>query len=218
MGSGALGALQRHCDPRDLDAVAISHLHPDHCADLAPLHVYLKQHPDGPSRVTVWGPFGTASRIDQLRGASSHSEVLDAAVWQAGSSVRVGPFTIAAESVVHPVPAYAMRIQGPSELPARGEVVLAYSGDTDVCAGLDMAASGADLFLCEASFLAADHPASGVHLTGTSAGTTAERAGVDRLLLTHIPPWVDPNLVLGEASRVYSGIVELAQPGQRIAI
>ena len=34
LGNGALGALQRHLDLAALDAVAISHLHPDHCSDL----------------------------------------------------------------------------------------------------------------------------------------------------------------------------------------
>src|SRR5690606_10081583 len=34
MGNGALGALQRHCGLYDLDAVALSHLHADHCIDM----------------------------------------------------------------------------------------------------------------------------------------------------------------------------------------
>ena len=39
LGSGALGALQRHTDPLGLDAVVLSHLHPDHCLDLTGLKV-----------------------------------------------------------------------------------------------------------------------------------------------------------------------------------
>ena len=34
LGSGALGSLQRHVSPDQLDAVVLSHLHPDHCVDL----------------------------------------------------------------------------------------------------------------------------------------------------------------------------------------
>ena len=37
LGSGAFGALQRHLDPAEVDAVVLSHLHPDHCFDLAPM-------------------------------------------------------------------------------------------------------------------------------------------------------------------------------------
>ena len=39
LGNGSLGALQRHIELSEIDAVLISHLHPDHCVDLAGLHV-----------------------------------------------------------------------------------------------------------------------------------------------------------------------------------
>ncbi len=47
LGNGALGALQNHCDPADVDAFAISHMHADHCADLVVLGVYLRYRPAG---------------------------------------------------------------------------------------------------------------------------------------------------------------------------
>lgn len=218
MGAGGLGALQRYCDPRELDAVAISHLHPDHCADLAGLHVYLKHHPEGENRVTVYGPFGTASRIHQLMGDEGRSSVLDTVVWQSGGSVSVGPLRLTVESVRHPIPAYAMRIVGPSELPARQEVVLAYSGDTDECDGLDVVASSADLLLCEASFTDSSDAPEGMHLRARAAGAVAERAGADRLVLTHIPPWVDPTTVVTEASAAYSGMLDLAHGGMHVEL
>ena len=39
LGPGSFGALYRYLDPAQLDAVAISHLHPDHCVDLCGLYV-----------------------------------------------------------------------------------------------------------------------------------------------------------------------------------
>ena len=42
MGNGSLGMLQRHIDLSDIDAILISHLHPDHCIDLSGLHVAVK--------------------------------------------------------------------------------------------------------------------------------------------------------------------------------
>jgi ribonuclease BN (tRNA processing enzyme) len=218
MGSGALGALQRYCDPRDLDAVALSHLHPDHCADLAALHVYLAHHPDGESACTVFGPFGTSGRINELRGSSDQSAALDAIAWQSGGSVAIGPMRITCESVAHPIPAYALRVEGPSEREARSSVVLAYSGDTDECDGIDVVAAGADVFLCEATYLERFAAERGTHLTGAAAGGIADRAGVDRLVLTHIPPWTDPNEVLAEAGASFSGALELACPGQHLVL
>ena len=45
MGNGALGVLQRHINLADIDAILISHLHPDHCIDLSGLHVAVKWDP-----------------------------------------------------------------------------------------------------------------------------------------------------------------------------
>ena len=42
------------------------------------------------------------------------------------------------------------------------------------------------------------------------AGRTAARAGVGRLVLTHIPPWTDREAVRDEAAREYDGEILLA--------
>ncbi len=213
LGSGSLGPLQRWCDPREVDAVAISHLHPDHAADLAALHTYLSRHPDGiTGPVPVFGPLGTSSRVGQFRGATEPSPVLDIRLWQAGAEVTVGPLVVRAETVEHSVPAYALRVSGPRE-GGKGKATLAYSGDCDDCVGLDRAASEVDAFLCEASFLETRQTSRGIHLSAHRAGAVAQRAGVGRLILTHIPPWVDPDLALAEAEGSYSGPIDLAHPG-----
>jgi ribonuclease BN (tRNA processing enzyme) len=229
LGSGALGSLQRWCDPRELDAVAVTHLHTDHAADLAALHNYLGHHPDGPSApVAVYGPFGTASRVEQLRGSTGPSPFLEFHAWQAGAPVRVGPLTVTPQAALHPVPAYALRVEGPTEgvsalvadggpRAARGaggtKAVLAYSGDSDVCDGLALAAQHSDLMLCEATYVEGGGDGRGVHLTGRRAGEVARDAAARSLLLTHVPPWTDPNTVLAEARGVFDGPLALAQPG-----
>ena len=90
---------------------------------------------------------------------------------------------------------------------------LAYSGDTARCDALSEQAAGADLFLCEASFLSGHDEPPGIHLTGAEAGEVAAGAAVGRLLLTHIPPWYDPQTVLAEAMGTFSGPLELARTG-----
>jgi ribonuclease BN (tRNA processing enzyme) len=82
-----------------------------------------------------------------------------------------------------------------------------------VCHGLEDTARDADLFLSEASFLEGAPNPPDLHLTGAEAGRTATDAGSRRLLLTHIPPWHDPQVVLGEAASEYDGKVELATAG-----
>src|SRR6187455_2661761 len=92
LGNGALGALQRYGDPRQLDAIALSHLHADHVADLPVLHVMRKYDPSGAlPPVPVFGPVGTADRIVQLSGSDHASEQLVVTEWSAGADVVVGP-------------------------------------------------------------------------------------------------------------------------------
>ena len=90
---------------------------------------------------------------------------------------------------------------------------MVYSGDTGPCAELTALAAGADLLLCEASFRdGVDNPPD-LHMTGSECGTAATDAGVGRLVLTHIPPWHDPQRVLAEARPHFSGPVSLAVAG-----
>ena len=96
--------------------------------------------------------------------------------------------------------------------------VLAYTGDTDTCDALLPLAKGADLLLAEASFQEGRDLSRGVHLTGLRAGQLATDAGCRRLVLTHIPAWTDPDVVLAEARSVFPGAIETARPGAQFLV
>ncbi len=214
LGSGALGALQRHTDPLTLDAVVLSHLHPDHCLDLTGLHV-LRRH--GPSPATgelpVHAPAGAAERMARAYGVVAPRPMRGMAFADLVDSVAfvVGPFTITPHAVLHPVPAFGLRVEA-------GGAVLAYTGDTDTCPGLGPLLAGADLALCEASFLEGRDTGRGVHLTARRAATAAVEAGARRLMLTHLPPWTDGEQARAEAAQVWDGDVELAAPGRTVQV
>ncbi len=74
-------------------------------------------------------------------------------------------------------------------------------------------ARGADLLLSEASFITGKDTAVDLHLTGREAGLLATRAGVGRLVVTHVPPWQDRSVVLAEVESAYQGAVSMAEPG-----
>jgi len=223
LGNGALGPLQQYCDPAELDLVGLSHLHPDHVADVSGLFVYLKYHPSGQAGpIEIIGPFGTASRLGEAYGLEPGEDMtpqFNVSVWQPGSAVRIGPLELFPTAVEHPVPAYAVRVIGPSEADPARQVTFVYSGDSDACDALDQAARNADVLLCEASFLEGrDDDVRGIHLTGRRAGETATRAGVRMLVLTHIPAWNDPADSLAEARTVYDGPLGLAHAGLVISL
>jgi ribonuclease BN (tRNA processing enzyme) len=46
----------------------------------------------------------------------------------------------------------------------------------------------------------------------------ATRAGAQRLVLTHVPPWHDAQVILREAKETFDGPVELAEPGRTYEI
>src|SRR5260370_1732004 len=48
LGSGALGALQRHPGLDELDAICLSHLHADHCLDMCCYSLARASQPEGP--------------------------------------------------------------------------------------------------------------------------------------------------------------------------
>jgi ribonuclease BN (tRNA processing enzyme) len=214
LGSGALGPLQRHAPLDGLDAVVLSHLHPDHISDICGLYVARRYRPGGPvpGSLPVYGPAGTAERVRRMYGGdpTGLAETFDVRELSDGRSVTLGPLTLTPYRVEHPVEAYGLRVEAQA---GRRTEVLAYTGDTDTCEGLLPLAKGADLLLAEASFQEGRDEARGVHLTGLRAGLAAADAGCRRLLLTHVPVWTDPQVVLAEARSAFPGAVELARQG-----
>ncbi|MCW2809790.1 MAG: Ribonuclease tRNA processing enzyme [Friedmanniella sp.] len=230
LGPGAFGALYRYLDPQQVDAFALTHLHADHCLDLCAAYVAARYSPQAPTwpRQPVYGPPGTAARLTRAYEVPDR----DGRISEPGPSIadhfeyhdwrpeqRIGPFRVRTAPVEHPVPAWAIRVEevAPEATTERGGS-LVYSGDTGPCEALVELARGADLLLVESAFLDRPGNPGGLHLTGAQAAAAGERAGVAAVILTHIPPWYDPEQVLGEAAPHTRCPVSLALPGASWAI
>ncbi|MGE5718732.1 MAG: MBL fold metallo-hydrolase [Nocardioidaceae bacterium] len=210
LGSGALGRLHEHTDPLSIDAVFISHLHPDHWFDMSGYYVMRKYHPAGaPPRIPVHGPPGVANQMASAYGLSETPGMtgeFDFHEYDDQDVVTVGPLTVEVTRVAHPIPTYAMKV-------SHQDSSFVYSADTAPCDALVDLARGTDLLLAEASFREGEDNPEGLHMTGKEAAETAVRADAGRLVLTHIPPWYDPKLALEEARPVFDGPLELARCG-----
>lgn len=213
-GNGVLSRFQEERPLFSMDALVLSHLHPDHCVDVSSLYVARKYHPSPPSGpLPVYAPAEAPSRFVAAyapnaaeRASLDFSDVFD--FRGLGSTVRIGPFTVDSAVVDHPCEAYGFRI-------AAGGVTVAYTGDSGPCAALDSLAEGVDVLLSEASWTHAPDRQTGLHMSGREAGELATRAGAGRLLITHVPPWTSREDVLKEAQSVFDGPCELVVQGGR---
>lgn len=207
-GNGSVANLLDAVDPAELDAVIISHLHPDHFVDLYGLHYALRFHPTGSRKVDVYAPAGARELMTSpLIGDSADSFVahLPVHVAAAGDRLQLGPFEVALYTAYHPIETLASRIVVDGR-------IIAYSGDSAFTPDLVTCALDADLFICDSTWVSRDAPfPEGVHMTGTEAGTLAGDAGVERLMITHVFPQREPEQVAADAETVYDGIVWVAR-------
>ena len=209
LGNGALGALQRHTGIYDLDAVCISHSHADHCLDLCGYWVARKYAPDGPKPLMpVYGPPGLADRMARaydLAPDPGMREIFDFVEIEPGVR-EIGPFKVTTAWMNHVVPTLGYRVESAGR-------TLVYSADTGPADALVDLARGADLLLCEASFVTRPDLPTDLHLTGAQAAAHAARADVGRLVLTHFVPWHSTDRVVAEARPHFAGPLDAARPG-----
>jgi ribonuclease BN (tRNA processing enzyme) len=205
LGSGAFGPLQGLVDPGTVDAVFLSHLHADHCLDVAPFvvwHRYSGRARD--ARVPLYAPVAAERRLAlaYAEDGETLTDVFDFVPVGPGT-LTIGPFDVALVRTAHPVECYAIRLS------AAGRS-LVYTGDTGPCDRVVELARGADVLLAEAAH--PDEPGlpDGLHLTGRQAGDHAAAAGVGRLLVTHVPAWVDAAAQLAAAREAFPS-AELAR-------
>lgn len=211
LGNGTIGALQRHHDFLDIDAICISHLHPDHCLDLCVYWIARTFSPDGGSpRIPVYAPAGAADHFRRAYGLVPEPGMAGTFDFRTlrAATFEVGPFTVTTAPMNHTVETFGFRIEHDGRS-------VAYSGDTAASDALVELAQDADLFLCEASYLdSPDVPVAAKHLTAREAAEHATKANAKTLVLTHLLPWNDPALSLSEArDSGFGGHIELARPG-----
>jgi ribonuclease BN (tRNA processing enzyme) len=208
LGQGSYARLAGLLDPATLDAVLISHLHPDHFVDLVPLRHYLRwEVPRG--RVRVVGPPKLAARLDALHDEPGFSAAaLDVETLGPGL-LEIGPFEIEVARVTHTDSSFAFRVAIPGPGPG-----LVYSGDCGRAEDLDVLIRPGDVLLSEVSFGPGPAMPGPWHLDGPAVGALAARTGAGRVLLTHLQMGFDRAATIDSVSARFSGgPVELVDPG-----
>jgi len=183
-GPGVLGRLRLRTDAwPPVDAIAITHLHLDHVADLVGWQWAQLMGPGrGTPPVPLWLPPGGGVELEPLL---HREEAFAVSEYRAGEAFTAAGFRVTPLPVPHyERPAFGFRVED-------GSTTLAYSGDTAPAETLTELARDADLFLCEATLGEAEHEPRG-HLTASEALEAAAAAGARRTILTHRPAELPP--------------------------
>jgi ribonuclease BN (tRNA processing enzyme) len=212
LGQGSFPRLANLLDPGELDAVLISHLHPDHFIDLVALRHYLRWGPNHPRRVRVIGPRGLGDRIDALHAEPGFSAAaLEIEAIEAGHLV-IGSLAVDVARVTHADESFGFR------LAVGGRPGLVYSGDCGRAEDLDVLVRPGDTLLSEVSFGPGPVPLSAAHLDGPTVGALAARTRAGQVLLTHLLMGHDEAQTVASVQRPYNGPVHLVRPGDTFSV
>lgn len=194
-------------DPDLVDAIFISHQHPDHCLDLITAFHGFRYRPEPRLSIPVFSPASVIERLNAFVDSPELARTFDFHPMNGGDSIAIGDLRVTFAWTDHSVPTLATRWEGNGR-------ILAYSADTGPGGDWPGIAHEADLFLCEASYQADfEGYEYKQHLTSSLAGTIARSQGANRLMLTHIPPYLDKTISVSEAEATFDRPVELAVPG-----
>lgn len=148
------GLRQRGIDPNSIDAVALTHLHGDHCGGIPFLLMDAMLGARRTAPLTVVGPQGTREHLHRLRdvlfpGSGSMQPRFDLEFREIapGDEIPVDDATLRAAAArhtreTHPL-AYRLQIGGRS---------IAYTGDGELTEDLQRLVAGADLLIAECYF------------------------------------------------------------------
>ncbi len=215
LGQGGFAGLAGRFEPSTLQAVVVSHLHPDHFIDLVALRHYLRYEFTPPRRVRVLAPSGLGERLDALLATPGFADdALDIEA-RAPGYTTVGPFLLESALVTHTEESYAIRVSAADAPDAPG---LVYSGDCGRAADLATLVRPGDVLLSEVAFGAGPVPVGDLHLDGPAVGSLAAATRPGLVLLTHLQMRRDPAATVAAVRAAYDGHVSLVADGETWAI
>lgn len=203
-GYAVVPRLLAYVQAEQVDAVYISHRHPDHCADLNPLLRARALREDPAAPLPVYAPAGALDAVLALDRPGVLDDAYDLHDLAPADRFAVGPFEVWTRLLPHSVPNAGLRLSA-------GGKTMAYTGDSGPSPEVVELARDVDQLLAEASYV--DQVPDDVrgHLsTARDASRQAAEAHVGRLLLTHLLPGTDHSAAEAAARAHYAGPVGIA--------
>lgn len=201
-----------------IDAVIVTHAHPDHMVDLHGLFRARWYGRRGAPEIPLFAPEQVRARLLGLEddGEDAVRRVFD---WRPlpAAPQQAGPLRLESMLLPHYVPNAGVRLSAPG-------LTLAYTGDTGPDPALAELGRDADLFITDATDRGQrpGSPSGGqgpaLNLTAREAGEAAAAARARRLLLTHFWPDNDRRAALAAAAAAFPGEILVADEGLSVAL
>jgi len=234
-GNGILKNMNLPNDFNNL-SIVISHLHPDHYGELLSIaqtsYVF---HKLGyiENRIKVYIPEGDVVKItedyDDIDGWSASryrtknlidfdyllslekTSFLEFLPYKQSDVLKFDDLVVSFSRNPHPLITYSTKLE-------TKETKLVYSSDTGFKGNsLEEFAKGADLLICESTFLRGQIKGEDNHLFAYEAGKIARSANVQKLLLTHFWPSIDKEKYVNEAKEFFNN-TEAAEEGKKLIL
>ncbi len=206
-GPGSSIELQRHIDLAALDAIIISHEHPDHWTEL-PILYHAYRYGIERAGVPTYGTAGTKRLLDTVSPEAA-STAFSWTTITADSALTIGDVSFSFSETDHPVETLAI-------LARSADATIGYSADTGPGWSPEAFDEKIDVFVYETTLPESLEDTGIPHVSGREAGTRATAADVGHLVITHVPPGHDSADREISARTTFSGQISVAEPGLTI--
>lgn len=220
IGRGTFANLCNAQRRGDVEHIMISHHHVDHYSDLLPfLQTAIHESRDAPRKdLNIIGPAGTKElfkRFLTLPGMADGTfkiHMKDVS----NETFDIGKARIITKEVYHVdnlrCNGYRIEYSGKS---------IAYSGDSRVCDEVVELCKGADLAVLDCSVpkgFPGEHHLGKNHMGVLGCGEVASRAGVKKLVLSHMYPACDGHDLIKECGEIFNGEIIIARDLMRVEV
>lgn len=221
LGYGTLPRLLSLLNSRSgegVDAVVITHAHPDHMVDLHGLFRarWFGEADGGP--IPLFASIEVIEFLRSLEDQGDEHRIEKVFDWHPlpTAAVTLGPFQMTSIMLPHYVASSGIRLASP-------ELTVAYTSDTGPSPELARLGKDADLFIVDSTnrYQREGDPgdaSAALLLNAREAGRVAHEASTRALLLTHFWPGNDREKAYADARAEYGGPLFVADEGLRIPL
>ncbi|MBU1085495.1 MBL fold metallo-hydrolase [Patescibacteria group bacterium] len=199
-GAGTLNQLLKSkVSYKDIDIVFLSHFHPDHVSELAPLIHALSWTPDFDRKkdLVLIGPSGFKSFYKNIVFpvvGNPRPNTYKVRIIEIGKKLIFKDFIVKSTKTIHSPESIAYQFIEKNK-------ILTISGDCDFDHNLIKFSKNSDLLLLECSY-ANDGKVRG-HLIPQECGEIAKQASVKKLILTHLYPISSEGIRLKQTKKIF---------------